>query len=87
MPRHAPDHRSAAGGAAPGRYGALITRAAWPDPIFLDDLKVILQLASDDEAQRWLERSRLPTLSLGGKVAVRREALLAALAAQEVARA
>lgn len=68
----------------PPRYGAHVTRAAWPDPLFLDDPVVVLRLGSESEAATWIREQDLPTVRLAGRVAIRRKALLSALAAREV---
>lgn len=70
--------------APPLKYAASVTRAAWPDPLLSDDLAAVLGYSSPAAARRWVIRERIPHLRVGRRLAVRREALLAALRAREV---
>lgn len=60
-----------------------LPRAAWPDPIALRVLAVILGLGSANGARRLVLREQIPHVVLGRKIVVRAHALDAWLAEQE----
>jgi hypothetical protein len=65
------------------RYGNHVTRAAWPDPLFMPDLALVLGLPSVRAARDFVLDRGIPHLRVGGRLAVRRQALLSWLDSQE----
>lgn len=68
----------------PARYATTLARAAWPDPLFRDDLAAVLGL-SPVAAVRFVRREGIPALRIGRRLAVRAATLARWMADAEVA--
>lgn len=67
-----------------GTYAPQVTRAAWPDPLFDEDLALILGLPSADAAEDLVLRENIRHLRVAGRLAVRATALAEWLTAREI---
>jgi hypothetical protein len=66
------------------RHAETVQRAALPQVMFVPDLAIALQVGASAARRAVIRGDCGPFLRLGRRIAVRREAFLAALAAREI---
>jgi len=64
-------------------HDAAVRRACWPELLFLPDLALALQIDEEEAGRLVVAGECGPYIRVAGRLAVRRESFLAALASQE----